>query len=180
MENVPLQAPGIKILAFLFLLTVATPILLTLAATFLTGRTNHINPVFLTGAIVIPVFLILSYFLFRLDLSIDKNKLVLASSFYRIDIPLSEIGKDLKIVDLSDRQSVSLKFRSNGFSLPGYHSGWYVSGNDQKIFAALTSTRALYIPTNRGLAILVSAKDPNSLKLRLETLAQCRSGGSAC
>ena len=59
-----------------------------------------------------------------------------------------------------------------GTGLPGYKAGWFKLQNGEKALLSLTDTRrAVYVPTSRGFALLVSPAQPDSFVAALRRVA---------
>jgi len=75
-------------------------------------------------------------------------------------------------VDLSRESDYRPRRRTLGTGLPGYAGGWFRLANGEKALVYLTDgTRALYVPTRSGYALLLSPVDPDGL---LEALRRPR------
>ncbi len=73
-------------------------------------------------------------------------------------------GGAARIVDLRVAAELAPKRRTFGTGLPGYAAGWFRLRNGEKALLFLTDwSRAVYIPTRRGYALLVSPKEPQAL-----------------
>ena len=59
-----------------------------------------------------------------------------------------------------------------GTGLPGYSAGWFRLKNGEKSLVSLTDRhRAVYVPTSRGYALLVSPAEPDSFLAALRRVA---------
>lgn len=121
---------------------------------------------------VIPLFLILLFILFLILFAffssknakflINENTLEIKASVYSRRILLNEIKRDeVKLLNLMEDSSWSIKWRTNGIGLLGYNEGWYTLKNGQKGLLFLTSKeKVVLIPTIHNYFIMISPKDP--------------------
>jgi hypothetical protein len=91
-------------------------------------------------------------------------------------IPLADLrGGAARIVDLSAAPGLKPVRRTMGTALPSYQSGWFRLADGEKALLYLTAhDRALYIPTTRGYAVLLSPADPDRMLADLRRLAPNR------
>ncbi len=166
-EPIPVTPAGSKTLAWLFLLVVVLPLALSYAAAHLAGGARHAPDARLIPGITGAAFVVLAYCMRRFSLSLDGGRFKLRSSFYTIDIPLSDLAGGAQVLDLRERSPLRPRLRTNGFSVPGYKSGWYRGADGSRLFAAVTTDRVLYLPTRLGYGILLSVQDAEALQRRL-------------
>lgn len=82
----------------------------------------------------------------------------------------SLIAEDIKILDLIHDNIHKPRIRTNGVGLPGYLEGWFRLRNKEKALLFVTKkTHVVYLPTNKGYSILLSAAEPKEF---LETAQQ--------
>ena len=88
-------------------------------------------------------------------------------------IPLVDLrGGAARIVDLSVEPGLKPVRRTMGTALPSYQSGWFRLADGEKALLYLTARdRALYIPTTRGYAVLLSPQDPDRMLADVRRLA---------
>ena len=73
-------------------------------------------------------------------------------------------GGAARIVDLRVAAELAPRRRTFGTALPGYAAGWFRLQNGEKALLFLTDwSRAVYIPTRRGYALLMSPNEPQAL-----------------
>ncbi len=91
-------------------------------------------------------------------------------------IPASELRGGLaRIVDLERDPDLAPRWRTMGTGLPGYKAGWFRLRNGEKALVSLTDThRAVYLPTSRGFALLVSPAQPDSFLAAVRRVAPGR------
>lgn len=100
--------------------------------------------------------------LFGTQLEVSASGLVFRGDLLRKVIPIAELRLDrARVVDLDREPGLRPTFKLHGVGLPRYRSGWYLLKDGEKALLALIPTRpAVYIPTTRGHAILVSPDRP--------------------
>jgi hypothetical protein len=88
-------------------------------------------------------------------------------------IPASDLrGGAARIVDLDQEPDLAPRWRTMGTGLPGYRAGWFRLRNGEKALLSLTDThRAVYIPTSRGFALLLSPAEPDSFLAAVRRVA---------
>jgi hypothetical protein len=96
----------------------------------------------------------------RFDLT--GEGLRLHGDLYGRTIPFSELrGGAARRVDIGagDYQP---KWRTLGTALPGYRAGWFRLRNGEKALLYVTDpSKAVYIPTQAGYAVLLTPNDPD-------------------
>ncbi|AKZ27329.1 hypothetical protein ACQCP0_07960 [Ralstonia pseudosolanacearum] len=159
-ENVEVLRPDTRAALVLFLLVVCVPALVVvLANVYAKGGAGYRVPAAIVGVLLV-TFAVLLVFMQRADFGVADGVLTVRSSFYEVKVPLADVEGEPTIVDLAQHPERGPKIRTNGFSLPGYHSGWYVGADKRRIFAAIAGPRVLSIRVKSGYDILVSVKDP--------------------
>lgn len=93
---------------------------------------------------------------------VHPDKLTIRGSPYGRSIPRDELVTDrMRITDLDSDPSLSFSYRTNGVRLPGYAVGWFKLKNGDKALSFVTERRGVvYLPTRKGVVLLVSLKDP--------------------
>jgi hypothetical protein len=109
----------------------------------------------------------------RHRLQLDVGGLEIATTFYKQRIPLADLKLDAaRVVRLDEHPDLKPMLKSNGYALPGFRSGWFRLRNWQKAFVATSDgERTLWLPTTRGLGLLLQPRDPQRLLDRLRELA---------
>lgn len=158
-ENVEVIRPSIKIVLMLFVLVVCVPVAILTAANIYVkvGIASRASISIISALIV--TFLILFAFMQRAYFGVASGMLTVKSSFYEIKIPISDLVGEPVIMDLVQHPEMAPKTKTNGFSLPGYYSGWYIGHDRRRIFAAIAGSRVLTIKVRSGYEILVSVKN---------------------
>lgn len=93
---------------------------------------------------------------------VDTDSLRISGTLYGRRIPLASLRLgEARQLDLGRETDHQLKWRTNGIGLPGYKAGWFRLRNGEKALAFITDPRrVLYIPTDEGYSLLVSAEEP--------------------
>ncbi|WP_428564921.1 MAG: PH domain-containing protein [Solidesulfovibrio sp. DCME] len=96
------------------------------------------------------------------EVALRDGTLVVRGSVYGRDIPLADVDAGAaRPVDLGQAGPKSLKWRTNGIGMPGLAAGWFRLGDGEKALVFVTDkSRAVYIPTRQGFAVVVSPGDP--------------------
>ena len=181
-----LVPPGPRARAWLFTLCLLLPLVLTaatLAIPVLTGSATSLvgGSVPLTVALVLgglallcgALWWVLARFMRRQALRVSADALEVCSSFYRCTTPLAELKLDqARVVDLDERTELKPTLKTNGFSIPGFHSGWFLLRNRRRSFVAITDgRRKLWLPGSGRHDLLLEPVDPAALLARLRELA---------
>lgn len=135
------------------------------------------------GWIIVPVVLIAASAVFLLGrtlygahnatFELSEQGLVFHGDVWGGPIALSELrGGAARIVDLTREPGLKPVRRTMGTALPSYQSGWFRLADGEKALLYLTARdRALYIPTTKGYAVLLSPADPDRMLADVRRLA---------
>lgn len=95
---------------------------------------------------------------------VNDSALVITGE-YAQNLPLENLDlAKAQVVNLAERSDLSPSLRTNGVGLPGYQAGWFNLQNGQKALLYLTSRdHVVYLPTNEGYSLLLSAADSGGL-----------------
>ncbi|UNK57852.1 PH domain-containing protein [Pseudoxanthomonas daejeonensis] len=185
-----LAVPGSRAGFWLFALTFVLPVLVTtlaVAVPVLAGGSLKLiagslplTLIATLGGIALLCGLlwwVLARLMRRQALVLSPELLEVRSSFYRCRIPLRELKLDqARIVDLDEHTELRTMLKTNGFGLPGFHSGWFLLRNRRRSFVAIADgRRKLWLPGSGKHDLLLEATDPAALLARLRALAM--SGG---
>lgn len=138
------------------------------------------DPVMVGAAIVGAEALLMSAVWALLDRAMHRHRLALSAdslevktSFYSRIVPLSELKLDeARVVDLHERTEFKPGVKTNGYSVPGFRSGYFRLRNREKAFVAIAGERrALWLPTTRDAGLLLQPQQPDALLNRLRELA---------
>lgn len=181
-----LVAPGKQPRLWMFCLCVLLPVLVTVAALLAVknGDTHWDfaggDPLTVGAAIVGAELLLMSALWALLDKAMHRHGLTLSadslevkSSFYSRVVPLSELRlHEARVIDLDERTEFRPAAKSNGYAVPGFHSGHFRLRNREKAFVAIAGERrALWLPTVRDAGLLLQPQQPDALLNRLRELA---------
>ena len=156
--SLQLAPPGERAGFWLFALTFALPVLIT-----------AVGIAVLCGA----MWWGLARLMRRQALELSADALELRSSFYRCRMPLAELELDqARLVDLDERTEYRPAVKANGFSIPGFRSGWFLLRNRRRTFVAIADgRRKLWLPGSGKHDLLLEPRDPTALLERLRELA---------
>ncbi|MDF0535568.1 PH domain-containing protein [Shewanella sp. A32] len=98
-------------------------------------------------------------------LSLSAKTLDIKVPLYSQSIALSHLQlQQAQTINLADKATPALSWRTNGVGLPGYSLGWFRLDSGSKAFAAVTdSHNVIMVPTDLGYTLLLSTVDPSSL-----------------
>ena len=181
-----LVPPGPRARTWLFTLCLLLPLVLTAATLAIPGLTGNATSLVggsvpLTVALVLgglallcgALWWVLARFMRRQALRVSADALEVRSSFYRCTTPLAELKLDqARVVDLDERTELKPTLKTNGFSIPGFHSGWFLLRNRRRSFVAIADgRRKLWLPGSGRHDLLIEPSDPAALLARLRELA---------
>ena len=181
-----LVPPGPRARAWLFTLCLLLPLVITaatLAIPVLTGNATSLvgGSVPLTVALVLgglallcgALWWVLARFMRRQGLAITGAELDVRSSFYRCRMPLAELKlEQARVVDLDEHTELRPTLKTNGFSIPGFRSGWFLLRNRRRTFVAIgDGRRKLWLPGSGRRDLLIEPVDPAAMLARLRELA---------
>ena len=115
----------------------------------------------------------LSRLMWRQALELSADALDVRSSFYHCRTPLAGLKLDqARVVDLDEHTELKPILKANGFSIPGFRSGWFVLRNRRRSFVAVADgRRKLWLPGHGKHDLLLEPRDPAALLARLRELA---------
>lgn len=116
---------------------------------------------------------VLARFMRRQGLAITGAELDVRSSFYRCRMPLAELKlEQARVVDLDEHTELRPTLKTNGFSIPGFRSGWFLLRNRRRTFVAIgDGRRKLWLPGSGRRDLLIEPVDPAAMLARLRELA---------
>ena len=181
-----LVPPGTRPRLWMFGLCVLLPTLVTAALLLavkdgdthwhlLSGRPLMVSAAILGAELLLmlAVWALLDRVMHRHRLALSSDALDVKTSFYSRIVPLSELKLDqARIVDLHERTEFKPATRTNGYSVPGFHSGHFRLRNREKAFVAIAGERrALWLPMVSNAGLLLQPQQPDALLKRLRELA---------
>ncbi len=121
--------------------------------------------------VLLALALLFSWTFFRRKVQLHGGVLDVRSTFYRRRVAVKDLLLDQAAqVDLRRDGRFALRYRSNGYALPGFHSGHYRLRGGGKGFVLVTDVHnVLAIPVRDGSTLLLSVDQPRQL---LEALRQ--------
>ncbi|WMJ68301.1 hypothetical protein [Stenotrophomonas sp. 24(2023)] len=110
---------------------------------------------------------------FRRRVELDGSVLDVRSTLYRRRTPVADLLLDqAALVDLRKDRHYAVRFKTNGYSMPGFLSGHFRLQGGQKGFALVTDrTRVLALPVRGGSVLLLSMDRPQALLDALHKVA---------
>jgi len=137
-------------------------------------------PFFLMGgsaawslAVIVLIGIGLGWAFFRRRVQLAGNVLDVRSTLYRRRTPVADLLLDqAEVVDLSRDRRYGIRFKTNGYSMPGFYSGHFRLQGGGKGFALVTDrARTLVIPVRGGSTLLLSLERPQALLEALRKVA---------
>lgn len=137
-------------------------------------------PFFLMGgsaawslAVIVLMGIGLGWAFFRRRVELAGNVLDVRSTLYRRRTPVADMLLDqAEVVDLSHDRRYGIRFKTNGYSMPGFYSGHFRLQGGGKGFALVTDrARTLVIPVRGGSTLLLSLERPQALLEALRKVA---------
>jgi PH (Pleckstrin Homology) domain-containing protein len=103
---------------------------------------------------------------------VSSEGLRLRGDLYGRLIPVDELDvRQARRVNLNATPDLAPRWKTMGTGLPGYQSGWFRLRNGEKALVYLTDrSRAVYVPTTGGYAVLLSPEDPDGFLKALTAL----------
>ncbi len=181
-----LVPPGTRPRLWMFGLCVLLPTLVTAALLLavkdgdthwhlLSGRPLMVSAAILGAELLLmlAVWALLDRVMHRHRLALSSDALDVKTSFYSRIVPLSELKLDqARVVDLHERTEFKPATKTNGYSVPGFHSGHFRLRNREKAFVAIAGERrARWLPTVSNAGLLLQPQQPDALLKRLRELA---------
>jgi hypothetical protein len=137
-------------------------------------------PFFLMGgsaawslAVIVLMGVGLGWAFFRRRVELTDNVLDVRSTLYRRRTPVADLLLDqAEVVDLGRDRRYGIRFKTNGYSMPGFYSGHFRLQGGGKGFALVTDrARTLVIPVRGGSTLLLSLERPQALLEALRKVA---------
>ena len=96
------------------------------------------------------------------EFEVSASGLVIKGDPYGRALAMADLQLEgARIVDLEQEPEMRPWLKLNGIGLPGYHSGWHrLRGRETALVFLSRSSRAVYLPTTRGHAVLIGADRP--------------------
>ena len=104
--------------------------------------------------------------LWRRRVAFDGRRLRVESTFYTREAPLADFAlDDARVVDLRERTELRPMLKSNGYALPGFHSGHFrLRDWKRRAFCLVTDpSKVLALPHADGRVWLLSFEHPQAV-----------------
>ncbi|MGM1041747.1 PH domain-containing protein [Stenotrophomonas sepilia] len=110
---------------------------------------------------------------FRRRVELADNVLDVRSTMYRRRVPVAQLRLDqAEVVDLQRAPRYGIRFKTNGYAMPGFYSGHFRLQGGAKGFALVTNrARVLALPVRDGSTLLLSLDRPQALLEALRKVA---------
>ncbi|WP_313177189.1 hypothetical protein [Stenotrophomonas sp.] len=124
-------------------------------------------------AIIALIGISLGISFFRRRVLLDGNVLDVRSTVYRRRTPVADLQLDqAEVVDLSQDRRYGIRFKTNGYAMPGFYSGHMRLKSGSNGFALVTDRQhTLVIPVRGGSTLLLSLDRPQALLDALRKVA---------
>lgn len=115
----------------------------------------------------------LSWMVRRRHIRLDNRELQVTATLYTRKVAVETIDlARARVMSLDEHTEFKPRFKTNGFSVPGFQAGHFRLRNLSKAFCLITDrTRVLSLPLRDGGLILLSPEKPHNLLDRLRELA---------
>lgn len=101
----------------------------------------------------------------RREVRVEDGELRVSAAFYTRRVRVAELDLPAaRIVDLREQHGLRLRWRTNGYSVPGFHAGHYRLRDGSRAFCLLTEPSPVLMLSERsGRRLLLSLEQPRSL-----------------
>lgn len=115
----------------------------------------------------------LSLIVRRRHIRLNNRELRITATLYTRKVTVEAIDlARARVMSLDEHTELKPRFKTNGFSVPGFHAGHFRLRNLSKAFCLITDpTQVLSLPLRDGGLILLSPEKPRVLLDRLRELA---------
>ena len=165
--NFAVPPPGKPAMAFAWILGAGFP--LGIAVLLVTmARDGAIPPLLVLAgqALVAATVLLVLLPLWRRRVAFDGRRLRVESTYYTREAPIAEFDLDgARVVDLRERTELRPLLKSNGYALPGFHSGHFrLRDWKRRAFCLVTDpSKVLALPHADGRVWLLSFEHPQAV-----------------
>lgn len=159
-----LLGPSPRALGILFLIVVVSPLAVTLLALAAAGgglsRAPGPMAIGVVAAVSLVAYAVLAAAATRSDLTVSPEGLRVRSTFYTVFVERSAVRvAEIRAGDSTRDAACMLTLRTNGMSMPGFHSGWFRTGTAERAFVAKAGPNCVLVPTDKGFLIILGARD---------------------
>lgn len=155
MNPLPVPVKSFVFIAAIFLLIIPLPFIVLCFNKTDLGWAGLAVPV-LTVLLLLPVF----GAIFRRSLSLENGVLVLKTTFYAKEVPVSQIAR----VETGDECPTVFDFKKNGMGIPGLKSGWYVSAGVDYLVDFVEKPNICIYCDDSPEALALEVSNPSELK----------------
>lgn len=182
-----LEPPGVRVYLLLSLLAVVLPTLVAAAVPWsagdlpepvarLAGDSRPLARLLGAGGVLslaLAAYAGLVLLMRRHRLRMDAGGVELATTFYTRRLRWEQLRLDAaRVVDIAERTELRPLLKTNGASMPGFHSGWFRSRSFTRLFVATVGgRRLLWVPTRQGYDLLLQPRKPAAVLARMQALA---------
>ena len=181
-----LEPPAASVHAWLFVLVVALPVVVTLVAMGygmasagpkrLLGDSETLTWVAVMGGttgLVSAIWWFMARKLRRHHLVLGATGIDIDTTLYQQSLALADLRlAEARVIDLDEHTEFKPRLKTNGTDLPGLKSGWFRLRNRHKAFVAMThGPRVLWLPTGKGFDLLLQPRQPQALLDHLRKMA---------
>ena len=171
-ENFPLSPTGGSIWLWLWVPLLLASIMVV-GGTLAGYRGDSPHLFLLTIPFIVLVGVGLSWMVRRRHIRLNNRELQITATLYTRKVAVEAIDlSQARVVSLDEHTHLKPRLKTTGFSVPGFHAGYFRLRNLTKAFCLITDrTRVLSLPLRDGGLILLSPEQPRALLDRLRELA---------
>ena len=181
-----LQPPSSTSRTWLFLLLVVLPVAITAGALLyaaadpspkqlIGGSLLATDAFILVGTVLLclAIHWFVARAMCRHAITLDRDGLRVATSFHARTLAWRELlPAQARVLDLDEHTEFKPVLKTNGTSLPGFHSGRFRLRNLRRALVATAGgSRVVHLPTTRGYDLLLQPRQPQAFLARLQELA---------
>jgi hypothetical protein len=131
------------------------PLLLLATALFSTSKSSPLTSLIIVLPITI-MAIVLTTAMRRNSIAIENDTIKVRTTFYSFEAPLQSLlpvrAEPTQLIDLGD---LMWRRRRNGFSFPGFQSGWFTLRNGKKAFLSVVAQEVVVYASNDGERLLM-------------------------
>ena len=166
-RNFAVPPPGKPAMAFAWILGAGFPLGIAVLLVSM-ARDGAIPPLLVLAgqALVAATVLLVLLPLWRRRVAFDGRRLRVESTYYTREAPIAEFDLDgARAVDLRERTELRPLLKSNGYALPGFHSGHFrLRDWKRRAFCLVTDpSKVLALPHADGRVWLLSFEHPQAV-----------------
>ncbi len=147
--------PSANCLRLAALVLFGLPLLLLATALFSTAKVSPWASLIVVAPISL-MAIVLTTAMRRNSITIDNDTLKVRTTFYSFEAPLKSLlpvrAEPTQLIDLGD---LMWRRRRNGFSFPGFQSGWFTLRNGKRAFLSVVAQEVVVYACNDGERMLM-------------------------